>query len=130
MEDLKKVQIGPNSMENKRIGRDLKPGDLRLVIRGHARYTPKLPMPLFVYCARDLHHVPKERKLVEEKMKATMEETSKLLVTCFIREVQYPTWLANMVMVRKSSGKWRMCTNYTNLNKACPKDPYPLSSID
>ncbi|RDX79202.1 hypothetical protein CR513_40405, partial [Mucuna pruriens] len=48
----------------------------------------------------------------------------------FVREVQYPTWLANVVMVRKPNGKWRMCTDYTNLNKASPKDPYPLPSID
>ncbi|RDY02623.1 hypothetical protein CR513_13893, partial [Mucuna pruriens] len=33
-------------------------------------------------------------------------------------------------MVKKASGKWRMCTDYTNLNKACPKDPYPMPSID
>ncbi|RDX75752.1 hypothetical protein CR513_44333, partial [Mucuna pruriens] len=42
----------------------------------------------------------------------------------------YPTWLTNVVMVKKPNGKWRMCTDYTDLNKACPKDPYPLPSID
>ncbi|RDX59137.1 hypothetical protein CR513_61899, partial [Mucuna pruriens] len=42
------------------------------------------------------------------------------------RELHYPTWLANVVMVRKLNGKWWMCTDYTDLNKACPKDPYPL----
>ncbi|RDX98642.1 hypothetical protein CR513_18414, partial [Mucuna pruriens] len=46
------------------------------------------------------------------------------------RNQQYPTWLANMIMVRKSSGKWWMCTYYTNLNKASPKDPYQLLNID
>jgi hypothetical protein len=38
--------------------------------------------------------------------------------------------LANVVMVKKANGKWRMCTDYTDLNKACPKDSYPLPSID
>ncbi|RDX88932.1 Retrovirus-related Pol polyprotein from transposon opus, partial [Mucuna pruriens] len=38
--------------------------------------------------------------------------------------------LANVVMVRKANGKWRMCTNYTDLNKVCSKDPYPLPNID
>ncbi|RDX95256.1 hypothetical protein CR513_22254, partial [Mucuna pruriens] len=57
-------------------------------------------------------------------------ETNKLLAAWFIRELQYPTWLANVIMVKKHSGKWRMCTNYTDLNKACLKDPYPLSKID
>nr|KYP70898.1 Retrovirus-related Pol polyprotein from transposon opus [Cajanus cajan] len=47
-----------------------------------------------------------------------------------VREIQYPTWLANVVMVRKSSGKWRMCTDFTDLSKACPKDSYPLPNID
>ncbi|XP_047174666.1 uncharacterized protein LOC124842265 [Vigna umbellata] len=48
----------------------------------------------------------------------------------FVREVTYTTWLANVVMVKKASGKWRMCTDYTDLNKACPKDSHPLPSID
>ncbi|RDX82493.1 hypothetical protein CR513_36708, partial [Mucuna pruriens] len=38
--------------------------------------------------------------------------------------------MANVVMVKKPNGKWRMCTDYTDLNKACPKDPYPLPNID
>ncbi|RDY04042.1 hypothetical protein CR513_12309, partial [Mucuna pruriens] len=62
--------------------------------------------------------VQKKRRLVEEKRKATKEETNKLLTTGFIKDLQYPTWLANVVMVRKFSGKLRMCTDYTNLNKA------------
>lgn len=44
----------------------------------------------------------------------------------FIREVKYPRWLANVVLVKKSSGKWRMCVDYTDLNKACPKDSFFL----
>ena len=47
----------------------------------------------------------------------------------FIREVYYLDWLANMVMVKKASGKWRMCVDFTNLNKACPKDSYPLLRV-
>lgn len=54
----------------------------------------------------------------------------KLLEAQVIREVKYTTWLENVVMVKKSSGQWRMCTDFTNLNKACPIDSYPLSSID
>ena len=48
----------------------------------------------------------------------------------FIREVYYLDWLANMVMVKKANGKWRMCMDFTNLNKACPKDSYLLPRID
>ncbi|RDX92901.1 hypothetical protein CR513_24906, partial [Mucuna pruriens] len=72
----------------------------------------------------------KKRKQGEEKREAVKEETCKLLSVGFVREVQYPTWLANVVMVRKLNGKWRMCTDYTDLNKACPKDSYPLPSIN
>jgi hypothetical protein len=47
-----------------------------------------------------------------------------------IREVKYPEWLANIVMVKTANGKWRMCIDFTNLNKACPKDEFPLPRID
>jgi len=56
---------------------------------------------------------------IEEQIKALLEAE-------FIKESQDVTWLANVVMVKMSNGKWRMYTDYTNLNKACPKDPYPL----
>uniref|UniRef100_A0A2N9HN36 RNase H type-1 domain-containing protein n=1 Tax=Fagus sylvatica TaxID=28930 RepID=A0A2N9HN36_FAGSY len=48
----------------------------------------------------------------------------------FIREVYYPNWLANVVMVKKSNGKWRMCVDFTDLNKACLKDSFPLPRIN
>uniref|UniRef100_A0A2N9ESE1 Uncharacterized protein n=1 Tax=Fagus sylvatica TaxID=28930 RepID=A0A2N9ESE1_FAGSY len=54
----------------------------------------------------------------------------KLLTAGFIREVFYPDWLANVVMVKKANGKWRMCVDFTDLNKACPKDSFPLPRID
>jgi hypothetical protein len=54
----------------------------------------------------------------------------KLLVTGFIREVFHPEWLANPVLVKKKNGKWRMCVDYSSLNKACPKHPFPLPRID
>ena len=47
-----------------------------------------------------------------------------------IREIQYPERLANVVLVKKSNGKWQMCIDFTDLNKACLKDSYPLPSID
>ena len=53
-----------------------------------------------------------------------------MLSTGFIQEVYYPDWLANVVLVKKANGKWRMCVDFTNLNKACPKDSFPLPRID
>lgn len=47
-----------------------------------------------------------------------------------IREVQYPRWLANVVVVQNKNGKWRVCVDFIDLNKACPNDPFPLPHID
>ncbi|XP_027936375.1 uncharacterized protein LOC114191403 [Vigna unguiculata] len=74
--------------------------------------------------------IQRRRKMAPEKLVAVREETKKLLTARHIREIQYPEWLANVVMVRKSNGKWRMCVDFSDLNSVCPKDSYPLPSID
>ena len=53
-----------------------------------------------------------------------------LLKARFIREIKYPEWLANVVVVPKKGGKWRVCVDYTDLNEACSKDNFPLLRID
>ena len=65
-----------------------------------------------------------------ERDNAIKDEVQKLIVAKFIREVYYLYWLAYVVMVKKANGKWRMCVDYTDLNKACLKDSYPLPRID
>ena len=72
----------------------------------------------------------RRRKFNEERCLVVKEETQKLLIAAQIREIQYPEWLANVVLVKKANGKWRMCVDFTDLNKACPKDSYPLRNID
>jgi hypothetical protein len=67
---------------------------------------------------------------IGKKCKAIGEEIMKLLSAGFIREVFHPEWLANPVIVKKKNKKWRMCVDCTSLNKACPKDPFPLPRID
>ena len=57
-------------------------------------------------------------------------EVDNLLRVGFIREVKYPEWLANVVVVPKKGGKWRVCVDYSDLNEACPKDSFPLPCID
>ena len=47
-----------------------------------------------------------------------------------IKKVFYLEWVANTVVVKKKSGKWRVCVDFTDLNKACPKDPFPIPKID
>ena len=65
-----------------------------------------------------------------ERDQAITEEVRKLQEASFIREVYYPDWLANVVIVKKVNGKWRMCVDFTDLNKACSKDSYPLPRVD
>lgn len=72
----------------------------------------------------------KLRTLSIERKEAAVKEIEKLLQEGFIREVKYPRWLSNIVMVKKPDGRWRICVDFTNLNLACPKDSYPLPSID
>ena len=66
----------------------------------------------------------------QERDKAIAEEVRKLLEAGFIREVYYLDWLANVVMVKNANGKWRMYVDFTDLNRACPKDSYHLPRID
>jgi hypothetical protein len=70
------------------------------------------------------------RRFDEERRRAIGAELRKLLEAGFIKEVFHPTWLANPVLVKKKNGKWWMCIDYTSLNKACPKVPFPLPRID
>ena len=58
------------------------------------------------------------------------EELAKLLEAGFIREIKHPDSLANLVMVPKKDKSWRLCVDFKDLNKACPKDPFPLPRID
>ena len=59
-----------------------------------------------------------------------VEEVCKLQDVEFIREVYYLDWLANVVMVKKANEKWKMCVEFTDLNKVCLRDSYPLPRVD
>ena len=72
----------------------------------------------------------KRRSFAPERQKAINEEVGKLLQAGAISEVEYPEWLANVVLVKKANGKWRLCIDFTDLNRACPKDSFPLPRID
>jgi hypothetical protein len=69
-------------------------------------------------------------KMSKDKAEGARNEVKRLLSAGVIREVTYPEWLANTVMVKKTNGKWRTCIDFTDLNKACPKDEFPLPRID
>nr|ABA97822.1 retrotransposon protein, putative, Ty3-gypsy subclass [Oryza sativa Japonica Group] len=69
-------------------------------------------------------------RFAQDRKDAIKEELTKLLAAGFIKEVLHPDWLANPVLVRKKTGQWHMCVDYTDLNKSCPKDPFGLPRID
>lgn len=63
-------------------------------------------------------------------MDAVKEEVAKLKRLEAIREVFFPEWLANTIVVKKKNGKWRVCVDFTDLNWACLKDPFLVPKID
>jgi hypothetical protein len=95
------------------------PGIPREVIEHHMKINPD---------AKLVSQKPRRQSV--ERQDFIRKEVRKLLDAGFIEEVHHPVWLANPVIVPKANGKLRMCINYTSLNKACPKDPYPLPRID
>jgi hypothetical protein len=66
----------------------------------------------------------------QDKCEAIKREIAKLLAAGFIKEVIHPEWVANLVLVRKKKNEWRMCVDYTDLNKHCSKDHFGLPRID
>jgi hypothetical protein len=72
----------------------------------------------------------RRRKLAPERSEIIMEEVRRLLAAEAIQPILYPTWLSNTVVVKKKNGKWRVCVDFTDLNKVCPKDHFPLPRID
>ncbi|XP_014493474.1 uncharacterized protein LOC106755772 [Vigna radiata var. radiata] len=142
--EIKSFVLGKNDEEITNIGADLTPaneGDLTTLLRNNSN--------LFAWSASDMPGIhpdvithklsifrealpiaQKKRRLGTEKRVAVQKEVDKLISAGFICEITYTTWLANVVMVKKSNGQWRMCVDFTDLNKACPKDNYPLPSID
>ena len=67
----------------------------------------------------------KRRSFAPKRQKVINEEVDKLLQVKAIREVEYLEWLANVVLVKKANGKWRLCIDFTDINKACPKYSFP-----
>ena len=72
----------------------------------------------------------KRRSFAPKRQKAINDEIGKLLQAKAIREVEYSEWLANVVLVKKANGKWRLCIDFTDINRPCPKDSFPLPRID
>ncbi|GJZ33406.1 hypothetical protein Tco_0578842 [Tanacetum coccineum] len=72
----------------------------------------------------------KKRGQAADRNQAIQEEVEKLVEAGIMKEVHYHDWLSNPIMVKKHDDSWRMCVDFKDLNKACPKDGYPLPEID
>ena len=70
------------------------------------------------------------RRPSKEHEEAVKSEVTKLKQAGAIKEVFYPQWLANAIVVKKKTGKWRVCVDFIDLNKACPKDLFPMPRIE
>lgn len=96
---------------------------------------PGVPKELIEHALKvDSKATPKKQRLRRfspDKREAIKKELAKLLAAGFIKEVHHPKWLANPVLVqKKNNNEWRMCIDYTDLNKHCPKNPFGLPRID
>ena len=96
---------------------------------------PRVPKELIEHALKvDPKAIPKKQRLrcfSLDKREAIKKELAKLLAAGFIKEVYHPEWLANSVLFqKKNNNEWRMCVDYTDLNKHCPKDPFGLPRID
>jgi hypothetical protein len=96
---------------------------------------PDVPKELIKHCLIvDPKATLKKQRLqcfTPDKREAIKKELAKLLVVGFIKIVYHPKWLANPVLVlKKNNSEWRMCVDYTELNRDCPKDPFTLPRID
>ena len=144
-EQLEEIQIRcEDPTKTVKVGESLDPGVKEDLIELLREYNdifawshedmPGIPLSLATHrLAVDATFKPvkqKRRHFNTERNAAVQEEVDKLLKAGFIRESRYPEWIANVVMVTKSNGKWRMCVDYTDLNRACPKDSFPLPKID
>ena len=72
----------------------------------------------------------KPRRSAKEHVEVVRLEVRRLKEAGVIREIFFPEWLANTVVVKKKNGKWRVCVDFTNLNRVCPKDLFPMPKID
>ena len=143
-EDLEKVVIGDTPEKFFQVGAQLPPQEKEELIEFLKRNIDVFAWdtcdalgidPAFI-CHRlnvNLSITPKKqppRHPSREHTDAIRDEVMELKHAGAIKEVFYPKWLANTMVVKKKSGKWQVCIDFTDLNKACPKDPFPMPRID
>ena len=143
-EDLEKVVIGDTLEKFFQVGAQLPPQEKEELVEFLKRNIDVFAWdacdapgidPAFI-CHRlnvNLSITPKKqppRRPSREHVDAIRDEVIKVKHVGAIKEVFYLEWLANTVVVEKKSGKWWVCVDFTDLNKAYPKDSFPMPRID
>ena len=143
-EDLEKVVVGNDAEKFFQIGAKLPPQKKEELVEFLKRNTDMFAWDAYNTSGIDpafiCHHLNVNPSITpikqspqhpsREHAEAIKEKVMKLRRVGAIKEVFYPEWLANIVVVKKKNGKWRVCIDFTDLNKACPKDPFPMPGID
>ena len=143
-EDLEKVLIGDDPKRFFQIGAQLPLQEKKQLVELLRRNVDVFAWDAYEAPGLDpkfiCHHLnvnpsvtPKRqppRRPSKEHVKAVKSEVTKLKQAGAVKEVFYPQWLANTVVVKKKTRKWRVCVDFTDLNRACPKDPFPMPRIN
>ena len=136
IEELEDIFLDKNNPERcTKVGADLEENTKKDLV-----HFLKKSIDVFVWSHKDMsgidpsvitHHLnvnpsskpvwQKKRVFASERDNVIKDEVQKLITAKFIQEVYYPDWLANVVMIKKANGKWRMCVNFTDLNKGLPQ---------
>ncbi|CAA0816695.1 Uncharacterized mitochondrial protein AtMg00860, partial [Striga hermonthica] len=142
--ELMEIQIGEGEDQTTKVGKELEDelrGQLVEILREFRDIFAFSPEELMGIDPEVMGHklnVDPLKKPVKQRLrhhgaeidKAIEVEVDKLLKAKHIKEIQFPEWISNTVMVKKALSKWRMCIDFRDLNLACPKDHYPLPRID
>ena len=143
-EDLEKVSVGIDPEKLFQVGSELPPQEKEELIDFLRENEDVFAWDAYEALGVDpdfiCHHLninpsvtPKKqppRDPSKEHANAVRNEVMKLKKAGAIKEVFYPEWLANIVVVKKKTGKWQVCVDFTNLKKTCLKDSFPMSRID
>ena len=143
-EDLEKIVVGDDSEKFFQVGAQLLPQEKEEPVEFLKRNVDVFAWNAYEALGVDssfiYHHLnvnpsvtPKKqppRRSSKDHFDTIKDEVMKLKQAEAIKEMFYPKWLANTVIVKKKNGKWRVCADFTDLNKACPKDPFLIPWID
>ena len=143
-EDLEKVVIGDDPEKFFQVRAQLPPKEKEELVEFLSRNVDVFAWDTYEAPGMDpnfiCHHLNINPSIIPKKQSpwhpskehadAVRDKVMKLKQAWAIKEVFYPEWLANTVVMKKKNGKWRVCVDFTNLNKACPKDSFPMPRID